>query len=149
MINEIGLENFKAFGRLALPLAPLTLLTGVNAAGKSTIMQALALLRQSRDAELLHNQGGLLLNGDLVELGVGQDVLHEDFNTEGQENPHIGITLGTDIGNYKWRVEYELARDREADMLPLGEIPDSGFFPSLGSGTSNDAGMVNQSHPRA
>lgn len=53
MIRKLTLENFKAFGQLELPLAPLTLLTAVNAAGKSTTMQALALLRQSWDAKRL------------------------------------------------------------------------------------------------
>ncbi|MGH3770733.1 MAG: AAA family ATPase [Pseudonocardiaceae bacterium] len=125
MIRELALENFKAFGSLELPLAPLTLLTGVNAAGKSTTMQALALLRQSWDAKLLDRQGGLLLNGDLVELGVGQDILYEDFATDKRKTPHIGITLGTDLGNFGWRVEYDLARDREADMLPLATVPSS------------------------
>lgn len=132
MIRELTLENFKAFGQLELPLAPLTLLTGVNAVGKSTTMQALALLRQSWDGKLLSCPGGLLLNGDLVELGVGQDVLYEDFATDGQRAPHIGITLDTDLGKFRWRVEYVSTRDREADMLPLGavsssEIPDSLF----------------------
>lgn len=131
MIRELTLENFKAFGQLELSLAPLTLLTGVNAAGKSTTMQALALLRQSSDAKLLDRQGGLLLNGDLVELGVGQDVLYEDFATDDQENPHIGITLDTDFGKFRWRVEYDRARHREADMLPLGTAPSSEIPSSL------------------
>jgi predicted ATPase len=39
MIDHLQLENFKAFRQLSLRLAPLTLLSGVNAAGKSTVMQ--------------------------------------------------------------------------------------------------------------
>ncbi|MFF0585877.1 DUF3696 domain-containing protein [Streptomyces sp. NPDC003781] len=75
MITRLTLVNFKAFRRLELPLGPLTLLTGLNSSGKSSVLQALALLRQSID-----NGGqGLLLNGELVELGSARDVLHDDF----------------------------------------------------------------------
>ncbi|HET8658752.1 MAG TPA: DUF3696 domain-containing protein [Micromonosporaceae bacterium] len=123
MIQELGLRNFKAFGHLKLALAPLTLLSGVNAAGKSTTMQALALLRQSWDAGLLSSQGGLLLNGNLVELGVGQDVLYEDFDTGERRTPSIEVSLSTDAGELAWRVEYQLARDKEADLLPLSSAP--------------------------
>ncbi len=91
MIDRIQLTNFKAFRNLDLGLGPLTLLSGVNAAGKSTVMQALALLRQSFDAGMLGANGGeFLLNGDLIDLGVGRDVLHEDYFTDrGQEHPAI------------------------------------------------------------
>src|SRR5215468_8156226 len=109
MIDHLQLENFKAFRQLSLRLAPLTLLSGVNAAGKSTVMQALALLRQSFDAGMLSpSGGGLLLNGDLVDLGVGQDVLHEDYATEpGQEHPQISVGMRRDGKIVEWLVRYE------------------------------------------
>lgn len=44
MIKCIELENFKCFDHLQLPLARLTILAGGNAAGKSTVMQALLLV---------------------------------------------------------------------------------------------------------
>lgn len=43
MIRSIELKNFKCFEHLKLPLSGLTILAGVNAVGKSTIMQALLL----------------------------------------------------------------------------------------------------------
>ena len=46
MITSITLEDFKCFEALELPCAPLTVLTGYNAAGKSTTLQALLLLAQ-------------------------------------------------------------------------------------------------------
>jgi predicted ATPase len=135
MISRVRLENFKAFRELDLPLAPLTLLSGVNAAGKSTTMQALALLRQSYDAGVLDRDGGFLLNGQLVELGVGRDVLHEDFSDRhdgGQTSIAIGIDI--DRSSLVWRTEYEPRRDREADLLLLIEppvpIPNSCLFGS-------------------
>lgn len=125
MINRLSLVNFKAFRRLGLPLGKLTLLSGVNATGKSTVMQALALLRQSYDAGMLGPDGGeLLLNGDLVELGVGQDVLHEDYATEpGHTLPPIAIGLRHDGVQSEWSVRYNRASHREADVLPLVSTP--------------------------
>ncbi len=43
MINCIEIKNFKCFDHLKLPLSKLTVLAGTNAAGKSTVMQALLL----------------------------------------------------------------------------------------------------------
>jgi len=102
------------------------LLSGVNAAGKSTVMQALALLRQSFDAGMLSaNGGGLLLNGDLIDLGVGQDVLHEDYATDrGQEHPLISVGIERDGRHGEWTVRYERALHREADVLPLAATPE-------------------------
>ena len=73
-IERITLENFKCFAALELPCAPLTLLTGHNAGGKSTALQALLLLAQGlRDAP---NTDLLPLNGTLIDLGSGGDVIH-------------------------------------------------------------------------
>ena len=43
MIKTVELKNFKCFNHLQLPLAELTILAGPNAAGKSTVVQALLL----------------------------------------------------------------------------------------------------------
>lgn len=118
MIQVLALRNFKAFRECELPLGPLSLLTGVNAAGKSSVLQALALLRQSHDAGTL-DDGGLLLDGDLVELGVGQDVLHEDFETGDTGKPAITLAVTAQGQVSTWRVEYVRDRDREAELLPL------------------------------
>ena len=47
MLERIDLRLFKCFEELRLPLAPLTLLTGLNASGKSSVLQALVLLHQT------------------------------------------------------------------------------------------------------
>lgn len=47
MIEQIEIKNFKAFQHLQLAPKPLTLLTGRNSSGKSSVLQALLLLRQS------------------------------------------------------------------------------------------------------
>ena len=55
MIQSIHLTNFKCFEDETVVLRPLTLLAGLNSSGKSTIIQALLLLRQSYLENLLPN----------------------------------------------------------------------------------------------
>jgi predicted ATPase len=73
MIEKIHLRHFKCFSELDLPLGKLTLLTGRNATGKSSIIQSLLLLHQGSDDMTLHKQ--YPLNGDIVSLGSFTDVL--------------------------------------------------------------------------
>ncbi|MFD7990340.1 AAA family ATPase [Streptomyces mexicanus] len=128
MINHIKLINFKAFRRLELPLGPLTLLTGLNSSGKSSVLQALGLLRQSYETQMLtrtkHAGGGLLLNGDLVALGTAQDVLHEDFGPVDElpavTEPLVGFVVEEDGEQRTWAAAYDI-RHPDQDVMPLAE----------------------------
>lgn len=75
MIASLRIRNFKCFADATLDVGALTLLTGLNGAGKSSVMQALLVLRQSFQQGLLA-RGRLALNGDLVQLGTAQDALY-------------------------------------------------------------------------
>lgn len=77
MITSLSLQNFKCFEKQTLPFKPLTLLTGLNGTGKSTVIQALLLLRQSYQQYLLVEFGDLALNGDLIHIGTAKDALFE------------------------------------------------------------------------
>ncbi|MGW7094390.1 AAA family ATPase [Streptomyces sp. NPDC054874] len=137
MIDRLTLHNYKAFQHAELPLGPLTLLTGLNSSGKSSVLQSLGLLRQSyesgdlalsaltpeeRDAGRRTDVAGrgLLLNGELVGLGTGEDVLHEDF---AEDEPRIGIAVDEGAYHYGWTAAYEA----EQNLLPLSDadLPDT------------------------
>lgn len=77
MIEKICLSHFKCFELLNLPLAQLTLLSGTNASGKSTILQALALLHQTMREQEWSSQ--LMLNGNTLKLGTVQDVVDQVY----------------------------------------------------------------------
>ncbi|MFD9007621.1 DUF3696 domain-containing protein [Streptomyces sp. NPDC059552] len=132
MLDRLTLANYKAFQYAELPLGPLTLLTGLNSSGKSSVLQALALLHQSYTAGDLDHAGelalegaegrleaphesGFLLNGELVGLGTGQDVLHEDF---AGDEPEITLAVGEGPYRYSWTVGYE----PEQNLLPLTAV---------------------------
>lgn len=79
LLTKIRLVNFKAFNDLTLHCAPLTLLCGLNGTGKSSVIQALLLLRQSaQSGALLSPANQLELSGTLADIGTGGDALFED-----------------------------------------------------------------------
>ena len=86
MINRLDLRTFKCFELLRLPLAPLTLLSGTNASGKSSVLQALALLRQTMDENEWSTR--LVLNGSIADLGRVTDVVDM---VNGRDSLSIGL----------------------------------------------------------
>jgi predicted ATPase len=110
MIKQIFLRNFKCFESQTLNVKDLTLLSGLNGMGKSSVLQALLLLRQSYLDGLLP-ETGLELNGSLVKLGTAKDVLYEDAQSDEFE---IGIGW-TDGSAAKFVLQY----NREADVLKI------------------------------
>ena len=125
MLDYIGLENFKAFDEIEISLSNFNLLSGLNGSGKSTVLQALGLLRQSFDGNFLLN-GDLALNGELVDIGTGRDALYQGFDA-----PEIGISLGEtrrgDSRSYRWVAPAE----PDTDVLACTAKPASGELPRL------------------
>lgn len=80
MIARIRLVDFKRFRALSLDTAKLTVLTGANGAGKTSILQSILLARQmARHPQRSHVE----LNGvDSLELGAAEDVIHHDSDDE-------------------------------------------------------------------
>jgi predicted ATPase len=76
MLEFIRIQRFKSLSDASFPLAPLNLFSGLNGMGKSSLIQALLLLRQSFEKNALLSKG-LLLKGEYVNLGTGQDILSE------------------------------------------------------------------------
>lgn len=73
MLQRIDLRLFKCFELLKLPLARLSLLSGPNASGKSSVLQALVLLHQTMSEQEWSTR--LMLNGDSIRLGTVADVV--------------------------------------------------------------------------
>jgi len=113
MLHSLTMCNFKGFASQTVRLAPLTLLTGLNGSGKSTVLQALALLRQSGDAGFLA-EGKWLLNGSMVDLGTAGDVRYDGF-----PEPVITLAVGATgmagkVSEISWPVG---AGEEAADVL--------------------------------
>lgn len=109
MLTQIDLHYFKCFELLKLRLQPLTLLSGANASGKSTVLQALVLLHQTmREQEWSIR---LLLNGSTVRLGTVSDVVDQVYGRN-----IIKIALCDNNEWYAW--EFEGKRD-DLSMGPI------------------------------
>ncbi len=130
MIKTVSLKNFKCFQGLDLPCSGLTLLCGLNGAGKSSILQALLLLRQSFESGDLE-VGRLLLGGPHVDIGTGRDVLSEDAVLDADS---VGIGFQTDTPSLGFASSFGYARasnaldarDRLTIPSALCEIPPLG-----------------------
>ncbi len=110
MISKIELKNFKAFEDEEFKIAPLTLITGINGMGKSSIIQSLMLLKQSADVGYLENKKQVLLSGDLVNLESAEDMCYSMAETK-----DVIITLTSDNLSYSWTID---AKEPASSILP-------------------------------
>lgn len=125
MISSLRLLNFKPYEDQFLEFRALTLLSGLNSTGKSSVIQALLLLRQSHEQSLLQSlpsslpqTQGLALNGDLVHLGTAQDAFCERAKED-----YIGFEIAWKDDNKEiWNFQYDLEK-KEADVLDLTSKP--------------------------
>lgn len=114
MLEFLRIQRFKSLQDASFPLAELNLFTGLNGMGKSSLIQTLLLLRQSHERHVLHR--GLLLKGDLLNLGVGQDVLSAQAETNNVE--FIAKWQGYPTSNFV----FDYAQD--SDLQPVkGDAP--------------------------
>lgn len=116
MLSKIEVHNFKCFQDLSLDLGKLNVFSGLNGMGKSTIIQSLLMLKQSQQQNYLPQS--VCLNGEYVNLGVGQDVLYEHAEEE-----KIQFRLFQGLDSVALSLDYK----READVLPINSIDMKSF----------------------
>jgi len=109
MIENISLKNFKVSRSTDINISPLTVLAGLNGAGKSTSLQAIGLLKQSYDEK--GQIDGLNLSGDLIKLGKWRDVL-----TETSDDEFISISVCENGKNFEWSFNGQF-EDSELNIL--------------------------------
>ena len=111
MLRNIKLMHFKCFEQLELDCKQFNLLCGLNGMGKSSVIQALLILRQSFETgELL--AGRLALNGERIAVGTGADVLFEDAECDVLE-----FALESNTIARPWKMEFDCSG--MADLLEL------------------------------
>jgi AAA domain/Protein of unknown function (DUF3696) len=102
-VDSIQLINFQGFSNQTFNLKPLTLLSGLNGTGKTSVLQSLLLLEQSYDLDCLPEGcsllNGLLLNGELVSVGTVGDVLFD----RAPEDATMAILTVTNGYTHQWR----------------------------------------------
>ncbi|MEH2064652.1 MAG: DUF3696 domain-containing protein [Nostoc sp.] len=116
MITSLRLINFKRFDNQFLEFRPLTLISGLNSTGKSSVLQSLLLLRQSYQQDLLPKTG-LALNGELVNIGTAQDALYESA-----KDNHISFEIIWEKYEGVWDFNYNPDK-KEEDVLNVISEP--------------------------
>lgn len=93
---RLRLENFRIFGDSGwFRLAPLTVLVGRNSSGKSSLLSALLLLKQSFEREVMGSAVmPLSLSGPYCDLGNYADVVHNH-----DESAEISISFAMDFAD--------------------------------------------------
>lgn len=74
-IEKLHVRNFKCFSDIEFELGNLNLLAGCNGCGKSTVIQALLLIRQSYEES--GNFSAISTYGKYVNLGMAKEILSE------------------------------------------------------------------------
>ncbi len=74
MLTKLSFTNFKSWPQASVDCGMITGVFGTNSSGKTSLLQFLLLLKQTKDAT---DRGiSLELNGDLVQLGTINDAIH-------------------------------------------------------------------------
>ena len=113
MITNITLENFKCFCQVSINPKLLTVLIGPNGTGKSSILQALLLLKQSVGADKINCQG------KFVNFGGSGDLVPSFLD----EKPVVRLAFeGNENGN---RVECNVRLTGLLEPVPQSILPPS------------------------
>ncbi|QRK11767.1 DUF3696 domain-containing protein [Archangium violaceum] len=116
MITKLQITGFKRFSSCALDFAALTVLTGLNGAGKTTILQALLLAREASTT----GASTVPLNGPFgLELGSAEDILNLNTAVDTSEIELLAsLDDGTDV---RFLLD---ARDETLLHLPIKSRPE-------------------------
>jgi predicted ATPase len=99
-VDNIHIQNYKCLLDVTIPVGSLTMLAGQNGSGKSSVIQALLLLRQSYMQGTLKS-GVLSLNGPLINIGSAQDAISEAATSD-----TITFSLSGNEGESRWDFDY-------------------------------------------
>ncbi|MFM5950249.1 MAG: AAA family ATPase [Novosphingobium sp.] len=126
MLTELNFTNFKSWPHAELECGKITGVFGTNSSGKTSLLQFLLLLKQTKDAT--DRAIALELNGDLVKLGTIRDAIHQ--HDEGSTiEARLAFDLPSDLslGDPSQKRTSTIARGRrlgfEADLYVQQSAP--------------------------
>lgn len=99
MITSIHIENWKSFRRADLPLAPLTLMIGANASGKSNAIEGVRCLSWLAEGRRLSEITSAVQDADQLIRGTVENLTHDD-------EPTFALGCRSDDGDWDaYRIE--------------------------------------------
>lgn len=130
-INQVALRNFKCFKSVKVDFSKITLLTGENSSGKSSLIYGLLSGFQSKRFPFYLSPNGKYVNmGDFMEMSFGN---HRDNE--------IGIDLSLTIDKRVCDLETSWGRDTRTDMPRLNCLKVASIA-NLEVKASDDAGYT-------
>jgi predicted ATPase len=79
VITKWRLSQFKSVEEQSVPLRPLTIISGANSSGKSSLLQSMTLVAQTLSNQI--ERRSLLFNGHLISLGRFEDVCSKQHSS--------------------------------------------------------------------
>jgi predicted ATPase len=126
MIRKLRLRNFKSHKDTELTLENLTVLTGQNGVGKSSVIQSMLLLRQTNEKNRLFDI--LDLNSPLCFIGKSNDAIYRFPNKEFENK--IGVVLSDSELEYSWIFEIPKIQNK-AYLKRINDLADSEGYEKL------------------
>lgn len=133
MIKNIHLKNFKSHKDLNIELGNLTILSGQNGVGKSSVIQSLLLLRQTYEKNRLHNS--LDLNSPLCFLGKINNVIY--YFSDKESKNKLDISLSDGSKTYSWFFSKDDTKLEKTYLDRTGDFSLSEGFENLNLFTNN------------
>ena len=114
MITNITLENFKCFRHISVDPKLVTVFIGPNGTGKSGVMQALLLLKQSRT-----NVMRLTFTGELIRYAPDAFMFLEGETSSEAVRISMSASSSIEINKSHWPITFivDLKYSRQADLL--------------------------------
>jgi len=119
MIKTVELTNFKTFEEETFNMAPLTVMSGLNGMGKSTLLQSLLLIRQSVAMEYLSAaQTKVRLEGPIVDLEDCESLCYTMA-----EEKKVKIALQDDKGHaFSVNIDTEVDTEKMPNCETTGDL---------------------------
>ena len=112
MLDSIWIENFKSYKTgQSLPLAPITLLIGANASGKSNAIEAFRFLSWFAGGEKLSTIKNRINDSEKIFRGDVKDIFAKDENTLS-----LGASLSVDFLSYFENWKFIIGIDKSANL---------------------------------
>ena len=115
MLKTINFKNFKSWNTATIDCASITGFFGTNSSGKTSLLQFLLLLKQTKDST--DRAIPVTLEGDLISLGAITDVIH-GHDTENTLTWNISMKLNSELvlTDETKATKYIIARSVELDV---------------------------------
>jgi predicted ATPase len=124
MISSFHIGNFKSYRDARLPLAPLTLLIGANASGKSNAIEAIRLLSMLADGRRIDDVLSEIQSSDDVIRGTSMDLPRQPgepimlgCELEKMEWNQLEIALTVEVGGAGGAIGDEVISNQQGDTL--------------------------------